>query len=78
MNLFIGIDLGGTKVAGVLVNERHVPAEKVRLIWNGAPLDEETIVASIRFSAVSSISNRMRVCPSDSSTTMKNASSLLP
>ena len=23
-----------------LVRERHVPAERVRLIWNGAPLDE--------------------------------------
>ena len=28
-----------------LVRERHVPAERVRLIWNGAPLDEFAPVA---------------------------------
>src|SRR4029077_10024645 len=29
-----------------LVRERHVPAAKVRLIWNGAPLDEFAPVAA--------------------------------
>jgi glycosyltransferase involved in cell wall biosynthesis len=29
-----------------LVRERHVPAERVRLIWNGAPLDEFAPVAA--------------------------------
>jgi len=35
-----------------LVNERHVPAEKVRLIWNGAPLDEFAPVSRERALAV--------------------------
>ncbi len=35
-----------------LVQKRHVPAERVRLIWNGAPLDEFAPVAEDRARAV--------------------------
>jgi glycosyltransferase involved in cell wall biosynthesis len=35
-----------------LVNERHVPTSKVRLIWNGAPLDEFAPVALERSQSV--------------------------
>jgi glycosyltransferase involved in cell wall biosynthesis len=35
-----------------LVRERHVPAERVRLIWNGAPLDEFAPVPADRAAAV--------------------------
>jgi len=35
-----------------LVNERHVPRERVRLIWNGAPLDEFAPVPRERALAV--------------------------
>jgi glycosyltransferase involved in cell wall biosynthesis len=35
-----------------LVRERHVPAERVRLIWNGAPLDEFAPVEAARARAV--------------------------
>jgi glycosyltransferase involved in cell wall biosynthesis len=38
--------------ADFLVRERHVPAAKVRLIWNGAPLDEFAPVAPDRARAV--------------------------
>ena len=34
--------------ADFLVRERHVPADKVRLIWNGAPLDEFAPIPSAR------------------------------
>jgi glycosyltransferase involved in cell wall biosynthesis len=38
--------------ADFLVNERHLPADKVRLIWNGAPLEEFAPVAPDRARAV--------------------------
>jgi glycosyltransferase involved in cell wall biosynthesis len=34
--------------ADFLVRERHVPADRVRLIWNGAPLDEFAPVGAAR------------------------------
>jgi glycosyltransferase involved in cell wall biosynthesis len=35
-----------------LIHERHVPAARVRLIWNGAPLDEFAPVSSDKAAAV--------------------------